>query len=228
MAVAFQTVTGNHDLNATATGVTATFPSGVSVGDLLVLVVGCWNNPTVTVSGWTRVPNDTVTGAGTYTARCNTFVRIATSGDVSAGNVAISFSFADYWTWSIARYSGTDPSSPVHVSAAQGSTVNGTTITAPAITTTASGCLILQAWVAVYTAAAGSGALTLPATSRQTQFSSGGWVACGLSEQTQGSPGTAAAQTATTNSKTGSWVGLQFAIQPPVPVTGFRGWGIPL
>lgn len=230
MSVAFQTASGNQDANATATNFTASFPASLAAGDTMVLAVAVWHTAATvnTPSGWTASPDNGTAGTGTYTTKVYVFTKVATSADVSAGSVAVTFAgSADYYAWGIARVSGADTGGPVHVHAAgPGSSGNGTTATAPSVTTAIDGCLILQCWFASYTAAAGSAAITPPATSATAHASGGGWCAMAISYQTQATHGATGTSSATL-AKTGSWVAATIALAPPVPGTGFTGWGIP-
>lgn len=121
--------------------VTVAKPSGVIAGDLLVAVV---SNNDVDVAdpvatGWTAINNRT---SGTYT-KSWTFYRAAQSSDTS---YTFSFTGGDIGA-AISAYSGVDLSNPVNGSggaSSAGST--GVTASAPSVTTTVDGAMIVAAY----------------------------------------------------------------------------------
>lgn len=141
MAIAFRDsigVTGQATSNPSIT-----LPSTVQPGDAMLAVAG-FSGVTQTLNtpaGWTVVagPIDKGTALREYL-----LVRVA---DATDANASVTFG----WTSStavrntnIAIYSGTDPTTPIHVSASKAETVAGTAHTSPTVTVSASGCWIVE------------------------------------------------------------------------------------
>ena len=89
MAVNYQTIATQTVAYDTATAITINKPSGLAVGDLMIMVVG-YGDPSLptpsTPSGWTQILS-TVQG----TAALISYRKTADSGDVSASNFTLSF-----------------------------------------------------------------------------------------------------------------------------------------
>jgi phage minor structural protein len=190
---------------AVGTAVTSqniTVPATVVDGDLLLLAVSTPSaiNHT-TPAGWTIVSSDV--GTGTNGVRQTVYKRTA-SGDASAV-VACALSAASNVQVAVLAYLGANV---VNVQGAGISSANGTTSTAPSVTTTVQWALCLDFYATV--AASGSATITPPATVRVTHTN----VALGqaVSEQLQAYPGATGTHAATQTS--GSWVAQTIAIAP--------------
>jgi hypothetical protein len=127
----------------TTTGTTApniAYPSGISEGDLLIMVLGNRPNASTfsTPSGWTAPSGNTATGgagsegAGTGVVRATVFTRVATGTEsgsfalsLSSGTSVVGGIFRVGRTtgknWSVALASGSDSSAGTSYSAAMGS-----------------------------------------------------------------------------------------------------------
>lgn len=113
MSVVFQTKT--DPVWASNSGQTVTLPASTAAGDLLVLsiAVGIDADRFVDPSGWTnifKVHADTGLGSNGALA---VYWKIATSGDVSAGNMAYTLTSSSINAGGIKRYTGHSSGSPI-------------------------------------------------------------------------------------------------------------------
>ena len=130
--------------SATASGASLTLarPAGVAANDLLVAVIDVLANPTVTApSGWTLARSDTI-ASGTH-MRQALYTRVATAAE--AGAYTWTFSTADPAAGAVADYVGVQVANAVDATSGQ-TTVNGTTLTAPSVTTTAANDILVAAF----------------------------------------------------------------------------------
>ncbi|HET6918373.1 MAG TPA: hypothetical protein VFI46_02790 [Jiangellaceae bacterium] len=120
-----------------ASTLTIPTPAGTTAGDLLVAAVDVRSTPTITgPPGWTVVRTDTNASA----MRQAIYVKIATPTEPSSH--AWSFSARNSAAGIIVAYQGTDPSTPVDASSGQPNPAS-TSITAPALSTTVPGALLV-------------------------------------------------------------------------------------
>jgi hypothetical protein len=184
-----------------------TIPAGVVAGDLMLLFVSQANSVAATTpTGWTHVRSDT--GAGTNPCTTRIFQRVATAAD-TGGAVVVSTDFASTarYAISLVAYSGT---SALGVITGVGvSTVDGTTATAPTITSPVDNCRIIEC-LAFSAAASGTETVTGPATVRLNPAGASNYVGNSVSDQSQATAGATGTQTATATS--GSWVAHTLAV----------------
>ena len=123
--------------NATTTSVTIPRPAGLAAGDAMLATIASRGGPTITPpAGWTLVRQD-LSGS---TIRQAVFVRIAGASEPTSYVFILSSSQSA--TGGIVAYSGVDPTGPID---AHGGGVNAssTSITAPSITTTGPGRMLV-------------------------------------------------------------------------------------
>lgn len=117
-----------------------TLPTGTVAGDLLIVQHGFEKGSEIVITdnGWTPVEReDQGTNGGQYIGR-----RIASAGDISAGNVARpSFSTTAKWSCSISRFDGHDATTPMDVAATGANSASGNP-NPPSIDPVTSDCLI--------------------------------------------------------------------------------------
>ena len=94
MAVTERGVSSGY--HASGTSQVATFPSGVAVGDFLILLMAGGYQPNVP-SGWTTVKS----GSGALTVYGVIATKIATSGDVTAGSVTYTIANGYRGAWAV-------------------------------------------------------------------------------------------------------------------------------
>jgi len=112
-------------------------PAGITTGNLLVAAVDVRGTPTITPPpGWTVVRVDTNASA----MRQAIYIRIATATEPSSFTWSFSASMSAAGV--IAAYQGADPTTPVDASSGQPNPAS-TSITAPALSTTVSGALLI-------------------------------------------------------------------------------------
>ena len=126
--------------SSNTTSITVAVPPGYSEGDLLIAAVATDGNTSASMSapvGWNEI--SVLAGDGNRCA-LGIWWKLADTSEPSS----FTFTWADMekpYGW-IMRFTGHDPSSPIHVTATDlGATSNPT---APAVTTTVDGCLILR------------------------------------------------------------------------------------
>lgn len=132
---------GSRTLSANA--VTATLPTGVAEGDLMILAVGTANQAITTPDGWIEVansPQGAGTGGQADAIRLGLYYKIATSSesDLTVADTG------DYQIASIFLFRGTDTTTPFNTTAGRVQTSATTTYTGNAITTTIDGCMIVD------------------------------------------------------------------------------------
>jgi hypothetical protein len=120
-----------------ASSLTISKPAGAASGDLMVAAVNVRGTPTITApSGWTLVRLD----VNSSTMRQAIYTKIAATSEPSS--YTWSFSAKGSTTGIIAAYQGVDPTTPVDAASGQ-ATAASTSITAPAVTTTVPGTLLV-------------------------------------------------------------------------------------
>jgi len=196
----------------TGSAISLTVPTSVVANDLLVWVVSVigdrtWPSP----SGWTQIRTDTGSGSNPTTVR--PFWKIA-AGTEAGTTLTITFTGGTflYGVVQLLAYSGADQVNPINANNATTSGSNGTTITAPSVTTTADGCLILACHGGAGTTSSVN-TVTGPSTVRTALAPASTFVGASVSEQTQpvagATPGTSA-----TIAQSSAWVGTTLAIKP--------------
>lgn len=133
MAIAFR---ASAEAHATSGDLTITIPSGVQAGDCLLLIgglndAGVPENDWPTPSGWTAIDARRV-GSNLFAAA---YFRVAQSGDPSS-NVLLATPGTGKSCAIIAAYSGTDPVSPINVSAIASESASTASHTTPTANTT--------------------------------------------------------------------------------------------
>lgn len=213
MTIAFRAAASNNN-GAGTTSATVTLPGTVQADDGMVMVltlVDAGVTPT-TPSGWTQL--DTGTGVGTNGVKGYVYTRVAQPGDASS-TVTITLSTAARWVLCVSVYSGTDTATLVNANGHTVSSGDGTSLTAPSVTTTVDGCQIVECWTTC-AAVISTPAVTPPATSRVTD-SDAQFVTGGISDQSQGTAGATGTTSASVNTSS-AWVGFTVALQPPAGV----------
>jgi hypothetical protein len=120
-----------------ASSVAVSKPTGVTAGDLMVAAVNVRGAPTITApSGWTLVRVDT----NTSNMRQAIYSKIATTAEPSS--YTWTFSTKGSANGIIAAYQGVDPTTPVDTASGQPND-SSKSITAPALTTTVPGTLLV-------------------------------------------------------------------------------------
>lgn len=206
--VAFRAATS---ASGQATSNTVTIPSAVAVDDVMLLAVSYLVGVVVTTpTGWTLVRTDT--GSGTFSAAVKLYRKTAVAGDTGGSTVVtVTFDQSARHSISFAAYSGVDTAAPINAQGASGSSVDGTTATAPTVTTTVNGCRIVE--VFGFTANSGvTETVTGPATVRANPAAASNYVGQAVSDQNQTTAGATGTQTATAAS--GAWVAQTIALAP--------------
>ena len=112
-------------------------PAGVVAGDALVAAIGARGNPTITApAGWSLVRLD-ISGS---TVRQAIFVHVA--GGSEPASYTFGLSSAQSAAGGIVAYSGVDATAPIDAHGGQAN-LSSNTMTAPSITTTGSGRMLL-------------------------------------------------------------------------------------
>lgn len=130
MAVAYQSIATQTVAYDTATAITINKPSGLAVGDDMVMIVG-YGDPSMptpsTPSGWTQILSTVQGSAGLISYR-----KTADSGDVAASNFTLSFTGGTgnirFIQGVIIRIDGQAPGSEIGASEGDISTSTSTTI----------------------------------------------------------------------------------------------------
>ncbi|USN87822.1 MAG: DUF2341 domain-containing protein [Candidatus Nomurabacteria bacterium] len=208
----------------TGASITLTKPSGVEVGDLLLIMVGNddntataqWDNATLKPSGFTLINE-----AGNATADAHTaaFYRIADGTEGATINVP-SQANADYWGYYV-RVSGVDQVTPINVTGADYMSGNNTNHSVTSVTTVTDNSL-------AFYLLAGDGGDTFPFTVSGTGWSESSEIQAGTGfGNAAGAWGTRDMTTAgaTGNATVGMSVsdgasGFQFALTPASGVVG--------
>lgn len=107
MAIAFESISSTNA--ASGTSITLTKPTGLSVGDLMVMCSGFTQTSNLeTKSGWTLAPTN---GAADASNELNVQYRIADSADVAASNFVFTLSSSAPYAAFLYRISGAVPTS---------------------------------------------------------------------------------------------------------------------
>ncbi len=126
---------------ASSTTATATMPTGIATGDLLIMQVQL-DSTLTTPSGWTLL--DTVSGVPPST---NTYVFYKVAG-ASSPSVTLTAGAAAHWYWQTIRVTGNDTTTPINAAVASSvvGSVNSFSVpsnfTALSVTPAATNCLI--------------------------------------------------------------------------------------
>jgi hypothetical protein len=186
---------------------------------------------------WTRIYS--ATGAGTRTHTQAAFLHVITQADIDAPSDWVNYGFplgvSGPWEWWIMSYDGVDPVNPVDAHASNASSVDGSSVTAPSVTTTRAGCRIVEGF-------GGTAPIGFP-PKRPTLSTVTGWItgwgnsssdwpALGVADQEQVSAGATGTLTSTLHTGSGSsppagtpisgsWVAGTIALRPPS-----GGWGV--
>jgi hypothetical protein len=215
--------------NASDTGAYGTWsvnkPSGVAVGDLLLLCIASdgftKGVEIVTPAGWTNLVNETPTAGDGQ----NYFVawRIADGSEGSSFSGSVPGS-GGFWACCCARFSGCDTTTPIDASA---DTVHTTadsapqTVVSPSITTTVDNTLLVHVAMLDTSAAGGKGSATWTAptgfTSKQTFSDSGhGWTYSNFYVSTGPQASAGASGTISSGANPGAtagWCGITIALR---------------
>jgi hypothetical protein len=179
-------------------------PAGIGAGQIEIATFSVASNATITPpSGWNQIIANTV---GTSLDQAS-FWHVAGS---SEGTTTWTFSATSKAVGGIAAYSGVDTISIVDAAAASTGT-SGTSATAPSVTTTYAGDVVLGAGSfnnqGVLTAASG-------ATSRYSaKVSTTGGPDMLVEDVTQSTAGATATQTITNSSSTTAWIGQTITLK---------------
>lgn len=124
---------------------TATKPSGVVSGDLLITALVTQATSTslsiVTLSGWTLIRQSAIGGANDK--QHAVYYRIAGGSEPSTWTWTLSNGGATtYWSNAVSRITGIDTTNPINISGIQAN-ASSASVTAPSITTTVNDCLLL-------------------------------------------------------------------------------------
>lgn len=192
--------------SAEATSLTVPAPVAAA-GDVLLASVSVRGQPTITApAGWSLVlmtPNGT-------TLRTATFVRVA--GDAEPASHTWTFSSRQSSAGSITAYRGVSAAEPVEAAAGLATTTATTAVTAPSVTTTSAGALVVgvfaTAALTTFTPPAGMTERTDQGSPSSASFK----VAAGTADVVAGTPGEVGSRTATAGAKaknTGQLVALR-------------------
>jgi phosphotransferase system IIA component len=175
-------------------------PTGLAVGDLMILSVGIEGNTSVSATGFTLVTSQ----ANSSNFTLYVFSRIADAAAVSASNFTVSFGASKKYSVGLARITGHNGTTPIGAfEEATGS--SGITVTSPAITTTAANQLVLS-FHCVKKAASFSGG---PGTERyDVSADASSHALYSYTQVAAGSTGTKSA----TSSQSEAWAAIQVAI----------------
>lgn len=188
----------------TNTTLNLSLPTGLQVGDRMLLV-GCRvATGSQSISGWTQLGTLQSGSGGSFATRAALWTRVATSGDIGG---SVSHNGNDgHLSLSVVAYRGV---SAVHASSQAGSSSASATITAPTLTTTLDDCLLVRLF-AMY---AGSGAAINPndPLTDRTATASGPNAATAVGDQLQASAGAAGTRSATATLST-SWAAFTVAL----------------
>jgi len=191
---------------ASATSITVSVPSGVSNGNVMLAQIGFKGGNSVTVtdpSGWTfiRQENGNSTGIGV-----RLYYRVASSEPAS---YKWTFSASEAATAGIAAYSGVSTTNPIDASSGAGSSANGTSITAPAVTTTAPNDMVVG-----FFSTGKNQVITQPSgMTEHWDVTPGSAIESETADVLQASAGSSGSKTATV-SGSASWVGQLVALLP--------------
>jgi PKD repeat protein len=126
---------GSASTNGNRTSHVVTLPSGINVGDTMVLLLGAASSgPTYTgPAGWTLLESET----GTSAMATRAWTKTATSADAAANaKVTVTSSAISKSNLTVAVYRGTDGAMPIASSAAKIDNASGSAHTSPTVTAT--------------------------------------------------------------------------------------------
>ena len=196
-----------------------TIPTNIVTGDVMIVSVAIPSGTTVTTpSGWNAIRNDTAAG-GTGPVSCYLYWRAAagTGGSLSTDcGTTVTFTTSSTSVGAMASfsaYAGVNTTTPVNVQGVASSSVNGTTATAGAQTTTVANCYVLQV---VSTDSASIASLTTPASYTQRVAPTGQTntlVNSAIYDILQAAAGTTGTPAVTLGS-TGSWLVQTIGLTP--------------
>ena len=109
----------------------ATLPPNRQIGDLMVIVVTCYNATLTTPSGWTRF----ITDSASTRNRVHAIWRICDGTEASTLSITVSQN--DSTVYGAMLFRNAHPTTPINVSDTGGSTISNTSHTCPTVTTTA-------------------------------------------------------------------------------------------
>lgn len=200
MALAY--VTGTTKANGVSTTLTADYPaSGLQAGDLALVLVSFGGGSGITLSnlpsGYTAVPNTRINSTTTF----GTEVYYKILAGTESGSITWTLSGSQNNSSQMYVIRGANQVNPINISNSQAN-ASSATVTAPSITTTVDGCMLVffgtVAAVATYTAPSGM-TERLDANSTETAE---------LLTTTQGASGTKAATATSAGVNTGILVAV--------------------
>jgi hypothetical protein len=192
--------------STTVSPLTLSPPAGTVAGDVLVAQVAYYGASTITApSGWTAILADTSGGVVTSAV----YWKVATTGEPAASFARPSTDTGDM-VGGIVAYSGVSGSAPL----AGGATGSGETATSPALTTTATGVVVLDLLTR------SSGQLPTPAgtTSLWTRSSDSEGVTA--ADQPFAGPGAIPARTSTSPGNATAWIAQTVVLRPALQQVG--------
>jgi hypothetical protein len=133
-----------------STSATAHMPTGITAGDLLLMVIATHDGsaPTVNaITGWTHLI--TKQGWVGTAGALDIFYKVAAGGE---GDTTVTATTACIWQIDVSRFTGADTTTPINASAAASPAAGGTPAS-PTVTTTTANCLVVSVVAAVATAA---------------------------------------------------------------------------
>lgn len=127
----------NSSVNATGTAGTSgtvTAPTGIAVGDFLLLSVGYGSGASVTtLSGWTSLGTSTGTNI-----KHSMFWKFAVAGDLGATWTWSFTGTTTTWVFGVVAYRGTDPTTPIDAHVVSANTTTSQNVTTPTVTSVSS------------------------------------------------------------------------------------------
>ncbi|HZR02677.1 MAG TPA: LamG domain-containing protein [Burkholderiales bacterium] len=213
---------GFHEVQTSgvsAASVTINVPAGTKAGDLLLAAVAARNAATVTApAGWTAVAALNTT-SGT-TLRQVVYYRVATGTEPASYTFTLSSSVRTAGL--IVAYRGVDTANPIDVSAGQAN-ASASTITAPSITPSVTGTML----VGLFSAATGTTISSAAGMAYRADVLSGGGtgIAIGVFDQQQATASATGTRTATAGGSAvniGQLVALRPASSLPSPVVWYK------
>ncbi|MCA1831305.1 MAG: RHS repeat-associated core domain-containing protein [Actinomycetota bacterium] len=192
--------------DATSTSLNLALPAGTTANDQILLAVTLpYSKSVTTPSGYTVVGTYT-SGTSNTSAKVVVFRRTVVAGDTS---VTVSFGTKFAKTVTLGVYRNVNPASPIDVAGVGGAAAPGTTVTAPAVTTTGTGDSLLM-----ISGASGSASTWTAPSGMTTQVQkTGGTTDSAISDQVLTGPGTTGIRTATHSAST-QLVGVLVALRP--------------
>jgi hypothetical protein len=199
---------GSGGNNATSYNIAK--PSGLAVGDLMILSVAIEGSTSASATGFTQITSQ----ANSSNFTLYVFRRIADAAAVSATNFTVSFGSSAKYSVGLARITGHNGTTPIGAFA--GATGSGTAVTSPAITTTAANQLVLS-FHGVKKSASFTGG---PGTERyDVSADPPSHALYSYTQVAAGSTGTKSA----TSSQSEVWAAIQVAINSPTPTITASG-----